>query len=35
MRTRKVAVPVATGTVGQRFIGLLVGYPWFDDFLLP
>jgi len=27
---RKVAVLGATGTVGQRFISLLAGHPWFD-----
>ena len=30
MRKRKVAVLCATGTVGQRFIGLLQGHPWFE-----
>jgi aspartate-semialdehyde dehydrogenase len=30
MRKRKVAVLGATGTVGQRFIALLVGHPWFE-----
>jgi aspartate-semialdehyde dehydrogenase len=30
MRKRKVAVLGATGTVGQRFIGLLQGHPWFE-----
>ncbi len=30
MKTRKVAVLGATGTVGQRFISLLAGHPWFD-----
>src|SRR5438046_5643408 len=30
MRKRKVAVRGATGTVGQRFIGLLQGHPWFE-----
>lgn len=30
MRKRKVAVLGATGTVGQRFISLLAGHPWFD-----
>jgi aspartate-semialdehyde dehydrogenase len=30
MRRRKVAVLGATGTVGQRFIGLLAGHPWFE-----
>src|SRR3989475_1296222 len=30
MRKRKVAVLGATGTVGQRFIGLLAGHPWFE-----
>src|SRR5256885_5949288 len=30
MRKRKVAVLGATGTVGQRFIGLLQSHPWFE-----
>jgi aspartate-semialdehyde dehydrogenase len=30
VRKRKVAVLGATGTVGQRFISLLAGHPWFD-----
>jgi aspartate-semialdehyde dehydrogenase len=30
MRKRKVAVLGATGTVGQRFISLLSGHPWFE-----
>jgi len=30
VRRRKVAVLGATGTVGQRFISLLEGHPWFD-----
>jgi aspartate-semialdehyde dehydrogenase len=30
VRKRKVAVLGATGTVGQRFIGLLAGHPWFE-----
>ncbi len=30
MRKRKVAVLGATGTVGQRFIGLLAAHPWFE-----
>ncbi|TMC73389.1 MAG: aspartate-semialdehyde dehydrogenase [Chloroflexi bacterium] len=30
MRRRKVAVLGATGTVGQRFITLLGGHPWFE-----
>ncbi len=30
MRRRTVAVLGATGTVGQRFISLLVGHPWFE-----
>src|SRR5256885_3614993 len=30
MRKRKVAVLGATGTVGQRFISLLHGHPWFE-----
>src|SRR5207302_166713 len=30
MRKRKVAILGATGTVGQRFIGLLQGHPWFE-----
>src|SRR5205809_1075533 len=30
MRKRKVAVLGATGTVGQRFISLLAGQPWFE-----
>lgn len=30
MKKRKVAVLGATGTVGQRFIQLLVGHPWFE-----
>jgi aspartate-semialdehyde dehydrogenase len=30
VRKRKVAVLGATGTVGQRFIGLLQGHPWFE-----
>lgn len=30
MRKRKVAVLGATGTVGQRFISLLAGHPWFE-----
>ncbi|HEV8536517.1 MAG TPA: aspartate-semialdehyde dehydrogenase [Candidatus Limnocylindria bacterium] len=30
MRRRKVAVLGATGTVGQRFIGLLAAHPWFE-----
>src|SRR2546422_3419978 len=30
MRKRKVAVLGAMGTVGQRFIGLLAGHPWFE-----
>jgi aspartate-semialdehyde dehydrogenase len=30
MRRRKVAVLGATGTVGQRFISLLAGHPWFE-----
>jgi aspartate-semialdehyde dehydrogenase len=30
MRKRKVAVLGATGTVGQRFIALLDGHPWFE-----
>jgi aspartate-semialdehyde dehydrogenase len=30
MRRRKVAILGATGTVGQRFIGLLAGHPWFE-----
>src|SRR5213592_3633378 len=30
MQKRKVAVLGATGTVGQRFISLLAGHPWFD-----
>src|SRR5436305_14883340 len=29
-RKRRVAVLGATGTVGQRFISLLAGHPWFD-----
>jgi len=29
-RKRRVAVLGATGTVGQRFISLLVGHPWFE-----
>ena len=30
MRKRKVAVLGATGVVGQRFISLLAGHPWFE-----
>lgn len=30
MRKRKVAVLGASGTVGQRFIGLLAEHPWFE-----
>ncbi len=30
MKRRKVAVLGATGTVGQRFISLLAGHPWFE-----
>src|SRR5207237_3086489 len=30
VRKRKVAVLGATGTVGQRFIGLLADHPWFE-----
>ena len=30
MKKRTVAVLGATGTVGQRFITLLAGHPWFD-----
>ena len=30
MRRRKVAVLGASGTVGQRFISLLAGHPWFE-----
>lgn len=30
VRKRKVAVLGASGTVGQRFIGLLAGHPWFE-----
>ena len=30
MTKRKVAVLGATGTVGQRFISLLAGHPWFE-----
>ena len=30
LRKRKVAVLGATGTVGQRFISLLAGHPWFE-----
>ena len=30
MKKRRVAVLGATGTVGQRFISLLAGHPWFD-----
>ena len=30
VRTRKVAVLGASGTVGQRFISLLAGHPWFE-----
>src|SRR5207245_3694411 len=30
MRKRKVAILGTTGTVGQRFIGLLQGHPWFE-----
>src|SRR3989442_918675 len=30
MRKRKVAVRGAPGVVGQRFIGLLAGHPWFE-----
>ena len=30
MRKRRVAVLGATGTVGQRFISLLAGHPWFE-----
>ncbi len=30
VKKRKVAVLGATGTVGQRFISLLVGHPWFE-----
>ncbi|HZP95993.1 MAG TPA: aspartate-semialdehyde dehydrogenase [Candidatus Limnocylindria bacterium] len=30
MRKRKVAVLGASGTVGQRFISLLAGHPWFE-----
>ncbi len=30
MRKRKAAVLGATGAVGQRFISLLAGHPWFD-----
>jgi len=30
VRKRKVAILGATGTVGQRFIGLLQGHPWFE-----
>jgi len=30
VKKRKVAVLGATGTVGQRFISLLAGHPWFD-----
>lgn len=30
MRKRKVAVLGATGMVGQRFISLLAGHPWFE-----
>jgi aspartate-semialdehyde dehydrogenase len=30
VRKRKVAVLGATGTVGQRFISLLDGHPWFE-----
>ena len=29
-RKRRVAVLGATGTVGQRFISLLAGHPWFE-----
>ena len=30
MKKRSVAILGATGTVGQRFITLLAGHPWFD-----
>jgi aspartate-semialdehyde dehydrogenase len=30
VKKRKVAVLGATGTVGQRFISLLAGHPWFE-----
>jgi aspartate-semialdehyde dehydrogenase len=30
MKRRKVAVLGASGTVGQRFISLLAGHPWFE-----
>ena len=30
MKKRKVAVLGATGLVGQRFISLLIGHPWFE-----
>ncbi|HUQ42609.1 MAG TPA: aspartate-semialdehyde dehydrogenase [Candidatus Limnocylindrales bacterium] len=30
MRKRKVAILGASGTVGQRFISLLAGHPWFE-----
>src|SRR5512132_1364244 len=30
VRKRKVAVLGASGTVGQRFISLLAGHPWFE-----
>jgi len=30
MRKRKVAILGASGTVGQRFISLLQGHPWFE-----
>src|SRR5438128_4403276 len=30
VRKRKVAVLGATGVVGQRFISLLAGHPWFE-----
>ncbi len=30
VRRRKVAILGATGTVGQRFIGLLAAHPWFE-----
>jgi aspartate-semialdehyde dehydrogenase len=30
VRKRRVAVLGATGTVGQRFISLLAGHPWFE-----
>jgi len=31
---RKVAILGATGAVGQRFIWLLEGHPWFETALL-